>query len=341
MTRSAAARLAGQADDQPPPAGWNVEDDGLMVGDEENGEDEFDKLDDEETDDEEEQDAGGPVFEAAATKPSDERDNWPQSNPSACSCGKLCVYIMIAVVATVAGFLAASPAVSREVVYSQADRVYHYFTSMRGNDPWTRFDSQFKSVFKPKYQNVIPASAFPVLRIGVKDVLESMDKRDDELDDKFAPAVIMLIGKRNDRFENFVTDFEQLIVNSLNEGPMDRIKVKFEMLTNDITARFEQAFEEKNKHYISIEGIENLNSRSFIHLHRYTDHETSHYRKAVIILIGYTNDVASIHLKSSTRDMDIFASNFLIDTFIKLLPQDQIEPMIARLTPSVVVVPDV
>ena len=192
--------------------------------------------------------------------------------------------------------------------------------------------------FKTKYQDIVPIVSFKVMRAAVREIFTSLNKREDELDPKFAPAVVMILGREGSRnFTCFVDDLERLLASSLNERPAARVQAEG-ISSSQLTDGFTSALVDNGNHFIILDGVNKLDDTSFMHLHMYTDHETAVHRKAVILLLGYTDDVDYLDRNSPIRAMDSLASEFLFNSFIKRLHQDQIEPMIARLTPSVTAV---
>ena len=69
-------------------------------------------------------------------------------------------------------------------------------------------------------------------------------------------------------------------------------------------------------------------------------HRLSVFKEAIIILLGYTDEVAELRSESSMKDMDSVASSLIMKLWAQTLPGDTIAPLISRLTPSVTAVLD-
>ena len=307
---------------KPPPPGWRVAGAGAEEEEAED-DDELEEGSDEESETELPQEGGD--------------KGTPASSVWRTRCCTLVTAVMAALTAVVVG-----AAVRPDLMHIDSlSRSLFPLTSDSSLDPsdlWGRFERQFRQELQPRYRDSVPRVGFSVVKTAVEEILTCLADPDEELKEKFSPAVILILGREGDaNVSCFTRDLEHLLADALREPPVLRIPGEGTS-TRQLTQAFTDTFERTGAHVITIDGVNHLEKNAFMLLHKYTDHETAKYRKAIILLIGYTDAVSSLTAVSSMRDMDALASDFLTNSFIQHLHQDLIEAMIARLAPSVVAV---
>ena len=216
-------------------------------------------------------------------------------------------------------------------------------------DSWDVFRNGFEGRFMPKYSKAVPAQSFKVIKSSIKNTFRAIEsKRRNEaegLPEDTVPSVFLILGREgNANVSCFVNDLEELIAESLSEEKAFKLRgpelVSSESLDKHITDALGEREECcRHRHVITIDNINELRD-SLMHLHPYTDHTSARYREAIIILVGYTEDITKLNVRSTMKEMDSLASSFLQKTFISYLKMEQIEPMIARIADSVTAVLD-
>lgn len=282
-------------------------------------------------DDEEEDDSGDQpqdtVLEAATSSSAVPKVRHSPGTRGSSACAS-CTAVIVLLIAVIVALVFMSPVSVKHLMTS--------FESRAG--PWETFEREFERTLKPKYEQAVPRFTFRVLKAAISEILNNLDKRVEELDERFSPAVVLLIGKeRNRNMSCFVHDLESLLSESLDGSPVPHFYGE-KLSASTLIEAFSDTFETKRLNVITLDGVNRLEQNAFMQLHTYSDHETAKYRKAVILLLGYTDDVSSLRIDSSMKQMDSIASEMLTNSFVNRLGFDQIEPMIARLAPSVAAV---
>ena len=216
-------------------------------------------------------------------------------------------------------------------------------SSTQTETPWQVFKQRFRTDFVRKYDKAVPQDSFDIIKYGVKEIFEAIDKQQngEELTKNVGPSVFLVLGRQgNKNVSCLVNDLESLIADSLREPRAMKITNADLSTTASITERFKSALESGERHVVTLDNLNQMNGETFLHLHPFTNHESARYRIAIIILVAYTEDVNSLRVTSRMRDMDKIASSFIHKTFIPYLKPDDIDPMIARLADSVTAVLD-
>lgn len=195
--------------------------------------------------------------------------------------------------------------------------------------PWIRFNSRYGQLVE-KYDKLVPSKGWNVIKASLQDVLNSSQSRE--------PSVIFIIGKQEDKnVACFVKDLHRAVSTSFNEKTAPVIDGST-MTPESLTRTIEKAFGENEHHVIVIDGVDKLNGKSALRLHRYTDHESSIYKQAVIILVAYSDNVEKLHEHSNLVDMDKLATGILEKKLIQSINEDEISGLVSRFTPSVTAV---
>ena len=248
----------------------------------------------------------------------------------------------------------------KDAIQLHFDAGFQFFRDSTGNmrdsstqtdpDLWDVFKNGFEGRFIPKYNKAVPAESFKVIKSSIKNTFRAIEsKRRNEaegLPEDTVPSVFLILGREgNANVSCFVDDLEQLIAESLSEKKAMKLKGPELESSDSLDRHIKDALGEReeccrHRHVITIDNINELRGDSFLHLHPYTDHTSARYREAIIILVGYTEDINRLNVRSSMKEMDSLASSFLQKTFISHLKMEQIEPMIARIADSVTAVLD-
>lgn len=205
---------------------------------------------------------------------------------------------------------------------------------------WAEFSNQFDSNFIPRFEKGVPQVSFPLLKAALRDIIDAIyyDSEPSEL----APAVILILGEKGNRNVScFVDHLTEIIAKSLAEKTPQRLNGG-SLSVPSLRSAFETTFGEAGRHVIHIDQVNEMTPDTFLHLHPFVDHSSARYKKAVILLTGYTPEVKSLSVHSRMRDMDAIASSFLDKTFVrKGVDVDQVDSLRARLTGSVTAVLDI
>ncbi|KAI1292339.1 hypothetical protein HDE_07462 [Halotydeus destructor] len=200
-------------------------------------------------------------------------------------------------------------------------------------DRWEIFTSKFSRIHN-KYNEIVPKSGFKAIKASLRDHLENTRNKWDSL----APSVVLILGKENDRnVACFTYELSAAVSESFNEDMP--VKIAGEIATQTvILSEFDKTLGEHHRHAIVLNGVEKLDGKAAMTLHRYTDHEISEYKDAILILVGYTDLVDELNVDSSPKELDKVASNMIEKSLSKYMTEDQIWSLISRLTPSVTAV---
>lgn len=196
---------------------------------------------------------------------------------------------------------------------------------------WLGFKESLADM-KSKYHGVIPEQGWKVIKASVKDLLVAPEYSDSTN----PPSTLLVLGKANDRnMSCFVRDIGRMLSITL-DGEYEPVVVNGKTDSKLLLYKFDETFGVKKRHFIVVDSFEQLHGNAPTQLYRYTDHETAAYNNVVILLVGYSDKVEDLRLGSSSKSMDVIATDLIRRSWIKYIDDDRISGLLSRLTPSVI-----
>lgn len=191
------------------------------------------------------------------------------------------------------------------------------------------------SAFVNKFEKVLPINSRRVIQKSIEEVL--FKKGYTQLDE---PSVILLIGsEKSSRLVREMMTTLSALISEIQNKKMPPLLDGFAMDSSSIHENFTQLLGSDDYNMILLDGINKLRGSAAQSLHRYTDHSNAIFKNVVIMLSAYSQKYfKNFHMK--LLEMDRIANELLEVSWINELSEDQVSPLLTRLTPSVAVILD-